>query len=60
LKGFLPARVEGQGDSKTFTVRVQEDNASAPRDVQYSLFKDARGVLRVTAPNIVPRDRRRK
>lgn len=59
LKGFLPAKVDGQGDNKTFTVRVQEDGG-APKDVQYSLYKDARGVLKVTAPNIAPRDRRRK
>jgi len=59
LKGFLPAKVEGQGDNKTFTVRV-EDEGSAPKEVQYSLYKDARGVLKVTAPNVVPRDKRKK
>jgi hypothetical protein len=59
LKGFLPARVDGQGDSKTFTVRLQDESGS-PKDVQYSLFKDARGVLKVTPPSIVPKDRRRK
>ena len=60
LKGFLPAKVEGQGDNKTFTLRVQDDNASAPREAQYTLYKDARGVLKVTPPTAVPRDRRRK
>jgi hypothetical protein len=59
LKGFLPAKVEGQGDNKTFTLRLQEEGGS-PKDVQYSLYKDARGVLKVNAPSIVPRDRRRK
>jgi hypothetical protein len=59
LKGFLPARVEGQGDNKTFTLRVMEDSGSV-RDVQYSLYKDARGVLKVTPPTTIPRDRRRK
>jgi hypothetical protein len=59
LKGFLPAKVEGQGDSKTFTVRLQEDNPT-PKDVQYSLYKDARGVLKVVAPSLTPKDRRRK
>ncbi len=59
LKGFLPAKVEGQGDSKTFTLRLQEE-ATGVRDVQYSLYKDARGVLKVTAPNVVPRDKRKK
>src|SRR6185436_8427013 len=59
LKGFLPAKVEGQGDNKTFTLRLHEE-ATGVRDVQYSLYKDARGVLKVTAPNVVPRDKRRK
>jgi hypothetical protein len=59
LKGFLPARVEGQGDNKAFTLRVMEDSGSV-RDVQYSLYKDARGVLKVTPPTTIPRDRRRK
>ena len=59
LKGFLPAKVEGQGDSKTFTLRLQEDDG-APKTVQYGLTKDARGVLKVTPPTIVTKDRRRK
>ena len=59
LKGFLPAKVEGQGDNKTFTLRLQ-DEGSATKDVQYSLYKDARGVLKVTPPNVVPKDKKRK
>jgi hypothetical protein len=59
LKGFLPAKVEGQGDNKTFTLRLQEDDG-APKTVQYGLTKDARGVLKVTPPTIVTKDRRRK
>jgi len=59
LKGYLPAKVEGQGDSKTFTLRLQEEGGG-PKDVQYSLYKDARGVLKITAPNLPPRDKRRK
>ena len=59
LKGFLPAKVEGQGENKTFTLRLQ-DEGSATKDVQYSLYKDARGVLKVTPPNVVPKDKKRK
>lgn len=59
LKGFLPAKVEGQGDNKSFILRLQEENG-APKDVQYSLYKDARGVLKVNPPAIVPKDRRRR
>jgi hypothetical protein len=59
LKGLLPAKVEGQGDNKTFTLRLTDDSG-AVKDVQYSLYKDARGVLKVTPPTAVPRDRRRR
>src|ERR1044072_6581487 len=59
LKGLLPARVEGQGDNKTFTLRLTDDSG-AVKDVQYSLYKDARGVLKVTPPTAIPRDRRRR
>jgi hypothetical protein len=59
LKGYLPAKVEGHGDNKTFTLRLQDESGPV-KDVQYSLYKDARGVVKVTAPSVVPRDRRRK
>ena len=59
LKGLLPAKVEGQGDNKTFILRLTDDSG-AVKDVQYSLYKDARGVLKVTPPAAIPRDRRRR
>jgi hypothetical protein len=59
LTGYLPAKVEGQGDNKSFVLRLQ-DESGAVKDTQYSLFKDARGVLKVNAPNVAPRDRRRR
>src|SRR5205085_3793985 len=52
LKGYLPAKIEGQGDNKAFTVRVQEEEGGPLKEVRYSLYKDARGVLKVNAPNI--------
>jgi hypothetical protein len=51
LKGFLPCRVEGRPDNKTFTIRVQNDSGQVS-DVQYSIYKDARGYLKVSAPNL--------
>jgi hypothetical protein len=60
LKGYLPAKIEGQGDNKTFTLRLQEEEGGSPKDIRYSLYKDARGVLKVNAPSVVSRDRRRK
>ncbi len=59
LKGFLPAKVEGHGDSKTFTLRIQDDSGQV-KDSQYSLYKDARGILKVSAPNVAPKEKRRR
>jgi hypothetical protein len=60
LKGYLPAKVEGQGESKSFTIRLQEEEGGPLKEVRYSLYKDARGVLKVNAPNIAPQGRRRR
>jgi len=59
LKGFLPCRVEGKGDSKTFTIRVQDESGQV-KDVQYSLYKDGRGYLKVNAPGVAAKEKRRK
>ncbi|HYY58393.1 MAG TPA: hypothetical protein VE842_13750 [Pyrinomonadaceae bacterium] len=59
LKGFLPLRIEGRGDNKTFTVRIQDD-AGQKIDATYSVYRDDRGVLKVSAPNEPPRGRKRK
>lgn len=60
LKGYLPARIEGQGDTKTFTLRLQDEEGAPVKDVRYTLYKDARGVLKVNAPNVGTRERRRR
>ncbi len=57
VNGYLPARVES--DNKSFIVRIQDDTG-AVKEAQYTLYKDARGILRVNAPNVAPRDRRRR
>jgi hypothetical protein len=49
LKGYLPCRVEGKADSRTFTIRIKDDNGQLT-DVQYTVHKDGRGYLRVTPP----------
>ena len=59
LKGYLPAKVEGQGESKSFTIRLQEEDGGPVKEVRYNLYKDARGVLKVTAPNLSQGKRRR-
>src|SRR6185312_12558428 len=51
LKGFLPCRVTGAGDNKSFTIRVQDENGQL-KDVQYGIYKDGRGYLKVNAPAV--------
>ena len=60
VKGYLPARVGGQGENKTFTVRLQDEEGGPVNVFQFNLYKDARGVLRVNAPNVMPKARRRR
>lgn len=59
VRGFLPLRVESQGENKTFTARIQ-DAANQVQDLKYSVYKDARGILRINAPNVPARERRRR
>lgn len=59
LKGFLPIRVEGRGDNKTFTVKIQDESGQKV-DAQYTLYRDDRGVLKIAAPNEQPRTRKRR
>src|SRR5918912_3051772 len=59
IKGYLPLRVEGRGDDKTFTVRIQDD-AGQIKDAQFRVYKDDRSVLRVTAPGEASRGRKKK
>ena len=59
LKGFLPCRVEGRPDNKTFTIRVQDDNGQI-NDVQYSIYKDGRGYLKVNAPNVPGKEKEKR
>ena len=60
LRGYLPAKIEGHGENKSFTIRLQEEEGGAVKEVRYTVFKDARGVLKVNAPNVVTKDRRRR
>ena len=49
VKGFLPLRLEGRGENKTFIVRVQNEGGQIT-EAQYSVYKDGRGILKVAAP----------
>jgi hypothetical protein len=59
LRGYLPCRVEVTPDSRTFTIRVQDESGQV-NDVQYSVYKDGRGYLKVNAPNVANKDKKKK
>jgi hypothetical protein len=59
IKGFLPLRVEGQGENKTFSVRIQGDDGQI-KEVKYALSKDDRGILKVSSSGEAPKDRKKR
>lgn len=59
LQGFLPMQVETKGENRSFTVSVHDENGQL-KLAEYNVYKDARGVLRITPPNIVMGGRRRR
>jgi hypothetical protein len=59
LKGYLPCRVEGRADNKTFTIRVVDESGQVS-DVQYGIYKDARGYLKVSPPSVAGKDKEKK
>jgi len=58
IKGRLPLRVEGHGDSKIFTVGVQD--GAQVREVQFRAYKDDKGILKVEALNNPARSGRKR
>ena len=60
VRGYLPARIEGQGDNRAFTIRLQEQEGGEVKDVRFGIYKDARGVLKINAPNLGSGGRRRR
>ena len=59
LIGFLPLRIKGKGDNKTFTIRVQGDDGKV-NEVEYSVYRDDRGNLKVAAPGEAPKPKKKK
>lgn len=51
LVGFLPIKVQGQGQNKSFTVRVLIDGEV--KDLDFTVYKDDKGHLRVTPPPLM-------
>ena len=55
VKGFLPLRVSGTGDSRAFSVRLKGADGEI-RELQFGTFKDARRHLKVNVPPDIPKD----
>jgi hypothetical protein len=53
LRGFLPLRVEGKGDAKTFSVRVQSEGQL--KEVKFKAYTNERGLLKVEALTELPK-----
>ena len=58
VNGFLPLRVEGKGDAKTFTIRVQVEGE--PKDVKFKTYFNERGLLKVEALTEIPKTNKPK
>jgi hypothetical protein len=58
LEGYLPLRIEGRGSEKTFSIRVKDESGKIS-EARYSLYRDDRGVMRVTAPGEVKGKRKK-
>ncbi|HEV2863156.1 MAG TPA: hypothetical protein VGX48_19220 [Pyrinomonadaceae bacterium] len=53
LKGYLPLKVEGKGDNKTFTVRIQGDGQHT--ELRFRAYNNERGLLKVEALSDIPK-----
>src|SRR6266498_4036131 len=58
VEGYLPMRIEGRGADRTFSVRIKGEDGKII-EAKFSLSRDDRGVMRVTAPGEVKGKRRK-
>lgn len=54
LRGFLPLRVEGKGDTRTFTVRAQSDGQL--KEIKFKTYLNERGLLKIEPLTELPRN----
>jgi hypothetical protein len=54
LRGFLPAKIEGQGDNKTFTLRLAGRQWWRAEGSPLQLVQRCARSLKVNAPNVAP------
>ena len=55
VKGYLPLRVQGSGDSRAFTVKLKGADGNL-KDVTFTTYKDAKGWLKVNIPPDIPKE----
>lgn len=53
LKGYLPLKVEGKGDTKTFTVRALVEGQL--KEIKYKVYTNERGLLKVESLSDLPK-----
>jgi hypothetical protein len=54
LIGFLPLRVEGKGDTKTFTIRIQSEGQL--KEAKFKAYTNERGLLKVESITELPKN----
>jgi hypothetical protein len=54
IEGFIPLKVEGVGDNKSFTVRLK-NSAGQIEEKTFMLSKDPKGRLKITPPADMPK-----
>jgi len=56
VRGYLPLRVEGTGDAKTFVIRAQSGDQL--KEVKFKTYINERGLLKVEAMGELPRSQK--
>lgn len=54
VKGYLPLTVVNNGDEKAFTVKIKDENG-AEQSLNYTLFRNERGILKINLPANAPK-----
>ena len=57
IEGFLPLRVEGRGANKGFVLQIKDESGTV-KEMRFTTFRDAHGVMRVNPPEELKAKRR--
>jgi hypothetical protein len=57
VKGYLPLKLEGTGDNKSFTVQIKNPNTGQLEIKRFLVYKD-KGNWKVTPPEDIPKEKR--